>query len=201
MKLPDSASRYSTPRQPKPSTPRQRFIQSINDSVSLVKLFKDYFNIWVPEHSSSYKVFCPWGEEHSNQGVTKDMRVYPSTNTAMCFASHGHFTPVRLMAHTWWVSQYEAAQRLEREYNLGTPHERYFDKMVRLVEMEEETPTPNITYVLQYLLPTHPGYIKHQFDSDVRKLVIEWSEEPYEEDTFHKYKEDMWRLLDSKDLK
>lgn len=174
---------------------KEKVIRLANELVRIEWVLRDLFEIEIPEGVDAWRVHCPWGREHSDKGVAKTFRVYSETNTSMCFATHGQYSPVRLWANQNRMKQSDAAQEMMRSYGVGHVRESYRARMARL-----QTPTPqppmDTNHVLHYLLPTHPGYLSHQHHPEVRKFVIEWSEVKFSRKDFEQRKEALWKLLD-----
>lgn len=71
--------------------------------------------VFVPESVKSgraHKVHCPFGFYHSDNGLSKAMRVYGNNNTAYCFSCSKRYSPVALASAVWDCSWNSAALRL-----------------------------------------------------------------------------------------
>jgi hypothetical protein len=78
---------------------RVKVIRWADEAVSIYDVLEEEFGLTVFRSSvRSPKGHCPFGWEHPDGGVEKSFRVYPQTNSAFCFAGHGRFGPVRLVA-------------------------------------------------------------------------------------------------------
>lgn len=194
--------KYLDPDKPKPTSKKNKLIQMANELVRIEWVLRDLFDVHIPEGATAWRVHCPWKHEHSDKGIAKTYRVYPETNTSMCFATHGQFTPVRLWAHQQRLTYHEAAKAMLKAYQVGPVKENYRARMARL--MAPTVPAPiDMTYVLHHLLPTHPKYIEHQHHPEVRAIVVEWSEADFSTDVeelkleFNRWKVRLWHLLDS----
>lgn len=205
MSIPTWANKYRTSDEKKKLTPNQRVIELANQKVRIERVLRDLFGSYVPEEADSHRMRCPWGYEHTDGGLSKDFRVYLSTNTAMCFASvHGHYTPVKVWATEKGLTFPNAAKAMLRHYGVGMYNETYIERAIRIVEGSDHLEPVHVSKVLQQLLPTHPKYIKNQFDPEVRDYVIQWSETEFplgEEEfdrEFKKWKHGMWEILDGK---
>ena len=202
--IPREMDKYRTSPTQKPLTDAQKLINLVNETVPISRVLKDLFNIHVPDGMESYRTHCPWRLEHSDKGLAKTFRAYAETNTGMCFATHGPTNPVKMWVYERGGNRYTAAKEMMSHYQVGPVKERYYDKMVRLVEELDEDESVDLSYVIQHVLPTHPNYLQYQFDGDVVNLVVECSETEFSDsatefmEEFEGWKKKLWKVLDSK---
>lgn len=143
------------------------------NEIDIFTVLKDFFNIDVPSEGESFKSYCPFGEEHPDQGRDKSWRTYPATNSSYCFTEHGVLTPVRLvqLQREEWASA--SAEFLLRKYDLLKPkpwRERYALLMERREQSETSMGNPqHAVEALQMALQNVEGYPSRQFDADVRE--------------------------------
>lgn len=93
---------------------QKSWIDQANELVRISTLLTS-FGIYVPEsvnNGGSKKVHCPFGIYHSDNGLSKAMRVYGASNTAYCFSCSKRYSPVSLAAAQWDCSWVNAALRL-----------------------------------------------------------------------------------------
>lgn len=108
---------------------QKSWIDQANDVVKISTLLTS-FGIYVPEsvnNGSTKKVHCPFGIYHSDNGLSKAMRVYGANNTAYCFSCGKRYSPVTLAAAQWDCSWTNAAFRLLEDagYKPKTWQERW----------------------------------------------------------------------------
>lgn len=65
----------------------------------------------LPPSGSSYKIYCPFGDNHSDRGAEKEMRVY-SDGRAYCHKCQRQYDSVSLAAQAWGVAPGIAARQL-----------------------------------------------------------------------------------------
>lgn len=94
----------------------QRSVVAVaNERVSIIAVCRE-IGVSLPDgvpEQRSVKVHCPFGAfYHADGGMETALRVYPSTNSAYCFAGCGYFSPVWLFAQARDLSSREAALQL-----------------------------------------------------------------------------------------
>lgn len=143
------------------------------DEISIYVVLKDFLDLNIPvtPEGSSWKTYCPWRQEHADGGMDKGFRVYPDTNSAMCFPLHGYLTPTRLVATQYSERPLSAAERLLRHYGLlkEAPWWERFEEVVR--SREQVVPTINPAYAIATLhsvLKSRTDYASLQYSSSVR---------------------------------
>lgn len=111
------------------------------------------------EATKSLKVRCPFGEiYHDDGGAEAAFRVYPGPNNAWCFACGEFYTPVRLAAVAWDVTQEQAAiQLLERINYKPASYAHHWAGLQR--------PDPPDVAALAQALQFYCGRISPDFDS------------------------------------
>jgi hypothetical protein len=146
-----------------------------SNTVPIQTVLKDLFGIYVPGGlDRSWKTTCPFGFEHPDGGVERNMRVYGS-NSAYCFAMHGFLTPVRLVQLRNEVTQRRAARILAEQYGLAK-REPYWVRMQQLVldqatKVQEAGSPTHAVAALQAALERHESYTMRQFDPDVTQAM------------------------------
>lgn len=93
---------------------QKSWIDTANEYVHIADVLLS-LEIFVPESVKSggtKKVHCPFGFYHSDNGLSKAMRVYGNSNTAYCFSCSKSYSPVTLAAAAWDCSWNNAAFRL-----------------------------------------------------------------------------------------
>lgn len=145
------------------------------NAVPIQTVLNDLFGIYVPGGlDRSWKTTCPFGFEHPDGGVERNMRVYGS-NSAYCFAMHGFLTPVRLVQLRSEVGQKRASGILADRYGL-VKREPYWTRMKQLVAeqstkvREAGSPTSAVA-ALQAALERDERYAMRQFDPDVTQVM------------------------------
>ena len=68
----------------------------------------------------SIKIHCPFGHRHSDGGLEKALRVYPSTNSSYCFSEKRYYDSVLLWASDNELSYVEAVRSLLETFNIST---------------------------------------------------------------------------------
>lgn len=164
-------AKYLPPDVKRPMTYRDHIIELANTQAPIHMILDDLYQIKVPEFSSSWKIHCPYGEEHKDGGRSTNCRVYSSSNSVFCFEQHYRMPPsllyFRKYAHK---SLFEAAKHVVADYELVPPEEDYHDRFNRI-----SSPPLHETYdifeALQVLLSDNPTYKKHQFDPKILDLI------------------------------
>jgi hypothetical protein len=93
---------------------QKSWIDLANEHVHIADVLNT-LGVFVPESVKSggtKKVHCPFGFYHSDNGLTKAMRVYGNSNTAYCFSCSKSYSPVTLASAAWDCSWHNAAFRL-----------------------------------------------------------------------------------------
>jgi hypothetical protein len=95
----------------------------LGESKSLVEIANEEVSIFdacrmtgmdLPDFEfGSQKLYCPFGHlYHADEGMSKAFRVYPSSNSAYCFACVKYFSPVSITALDKDLSLEDAAELL-----------------------------------------------------------------------------------------
>ncbi len=90
------------------------WIDKANESISIIDVLTD-FDVYVPSsirNGGNKKIYCPFGFYHSDNGLTKAMRVYLNSNSVYCFSCSKRYEPVSLAAAKWDTSWANAAMTL-----------------------------------------------------------------------------------------
>lgn len=148
---------------------RDALVTRANDSVDLRDMLNE-LGADIPEGTgTSWKTYCPFGIEHEDGGISKALRYYAESNSAMCFATHGVLTPVRLLSMTEGISQHKAAQRLAGPSRFGW-RERVRELQADAYRPRTGSPAFAVT-ALTVRLKVYPTYVKRQFDEDFRTAL------------------------------
>lgn len=159
---------------------RDHIIELANTKAPIHLILDDLFQITVPEFSSSWKIHCPYADEHKDGGRDTNCRVYSSSNSVYCFAQHFRMPPTTL----YWrqfdhKNMFEAAQHIVADYELVPPEEDYRERFARIA-----TPQLHEVYdifdALQVLLKDNARYKRHQFEPEILDLISRSrSEKPF----------------------
>lgn len=147
--------------------PAEEIIRYANEEVSVFDVLAEEFDLRVgAAESRSSKERCPFGFEHDDGGMTKAMRVYPATNSTFCFAGHGFFDPVRLVAKSREWTHTRAAKHLLEARGLLAPM-GYRERFAALDRARyEPKPLGNPAYAveaLQMALSAHESHGRLQY--------------------------------------
>jgi hypothetical protein len=144
------------------------------DEISIYVVLKDFLSLDIPitPEGSSWKTYCPWRHEHPDGGLDKGFRVYPDSNSAMCFPMHGYLTPSRVIAVHFSERPLSAAERLLRHYGMlkEAPWWERFTDLAR--EREQSNMTINPAYAvatLHSVLRSKTNYATLQYSASVRE--------------------------------
>jgi len=126
----------------------------------------------VPENAVSWKVYCPFGDEHFDSGQSKAMRVYSETNSCMCFAMHGSMGPTRLWAYHTRKRPVWAAEDLLARFGIRTTPKPYWERMRELRnKVEPVLDRDALWQAMMTKLESCPEYQRHQYDTEVLRVV------------------------------
>lgn len=153
---------------------------------------------------NSWKIHCPFGDEHADGGLDKNCRLYPDTNNIYCWDSHGYLTTTRLYARWKGMPRMRAAEILLENRGLlkrTTWRERWNDLVdYREAKHEARTGLGSQAYVVQALreaISADPRYEALEFTARVRDewtlvlaaLDVVWSSEKLTVEVLHKWLE------------
>lgn len=187
---PEDAGRYGL-NNARPQRPGNSMIERADEVVNIIDILEQ-MGCDVPRGEyNSWKMFCPFREEHPDGGLDKNFRVYPPTNVN-CFAMHGHMKPTQLYSRWKNVSRERSALLLLEERGLLRPR-FYRDRWNDIVNFREEQRETkqhlgSQTYLVDALtkaLQTNPNYKGVEFTPAVREawrvvltaLDVLWSRE------------------------
>lgn len=88
-----------------------------NERMSILEACRHVGMFDVSEYGKQY---CPFGDLYHPDDV-KAMRVYPSSNSAYCFAGCGYFNPVKLIAMSKDFTEADAAENILELTNYVPP--------------------------------------------------------------------------------
>lgn len=166
-------AKYLPPDIKRPLTYREHIIELANTKAPIHLILNDLYSIKVPEYSVSWKIHCPYAEEHKDGGRDTNCRVYSTSNSVYCFAQHFRMPPVFLYYRQYdHSSLYDAAKHVVADYDLVPPDEDYRDRFARVSSFQKHE-TYDIFEALQVLLSDNLRYKKHQFDSKILDLIAE----------------------------
>lgn len=156
------------------SMPTTTDIEKANE-IPIQNVLKDYFDIDVPmEIDSSWKTYCCFAFEHSDGGVDRSMRVYPS-NSAHCFSDpdHGFMTPVRIIQIHEGISQRQAARKLLIKYGLfkSIDWRKQFQEILEQKAETEAISASHLVEAIHVALSAHSDWTHLQFDPDVQNAL------------------------------
>jgi hypothetical protein len=146
---------------------QSRRLVELANTVTLDVIFRDFLNEEIPWGDfRSHKLHCPVGFEHRDGGVDRAMRIYPSTNSAFCFAMHHYLNPVKVVSLTHDDSTVRAALRICRRYDLIKPQDyksRYYELAAQRSVVKPVDPA-TLVEALHVSLSRHPRYDVLQYD-------------------------------------
>lgn len=162
-------AKYPLPaKPPKPMTliDKADAIVDIRDIMRQMKLY-------APEGTFySYKINCPWAEEHDDSGLDKNCRLFGSTNI-YCWAMHGYITPTYLYSRWKHVPREKAAETLLDERGLlNKPWRQRWNDLVDYREEKRHTRLGNkqdVVAALHAALRNDETYIEYEFSAPVRQ--------------------------------
>lgn len=150
-------------------------IQIAEEEVSIEDVLSQEFGINFPSGAGSWRVHCPLGDEHSDGGRSKAMRVYSESNTCYCFSHSIMWNPVTLMQLKTGESRTTTAKILLDSrgirYKPLSPKE-ILDRRKRL--NSEPPPTLDTSKVREAFflrLGTYGWYKENQYQDDVVDVV------------------------------
>lgn len=171
---PQDAARYGI-NNARPERPGNSVIERADEAVNVIDVL-EAMGCDVPRGEyNSWKMFCPFREEHPDGGLDKNFRVYPPTNVN-CFAMHGYMRPTQLYSRWKNLSRERSALILLEERGLLKP-KFYRDRWNDLVNFREENREARrslgdpsyLTDALNTALSTNPNYKASEFSAPVRE--------------------------------
>lgn len=173
-------AKYLPPDVKRPLTYRDHIIELANTQAPIHLILDDLYDIKVPEFSSSWKIHCPYGEEHKDGGRSPNCRVYSSSNSVFCFEQHFRMPPVNLYWRKYdHRSLFDAAKHVVADYSLQPPEEDYRERFARL-SSRPSNEVYDIFEALQVLLSENSRYKKYQFESEILNLIsLSRSQKPF----------------------
>jgi hypothetical protein len=130
----DDAARYGI-NNARPVRQGNTWIEKADEVVNILDIL-EAMGCDVPRGEyNSWKMFCPFKDEHADGGLDKNFRVYPPTNVN-CFAMHGYMTPTLLYKHWKNMSRERAALILLEERGL-LKNRNYRERWNELVDFRE----------------------------------------------------------------
>lgn len=90
------------------------FIEEADNLVDIADVLSN-LGVFVPSSAregGNKKVHCPFGFYHSDNGLSKAMRIYSENNTVYCFSCAKRYSSVSLASAAWGCPRTEAANRL-----------------------------------------------------------------------------------------
>lgn len=113
-----------------------KYIELINNSLSVVTLLQDLFNIEANEEGVT-KTYCPEGEEHSDKGRSPTLKVFPDSNSAWCFSHSKMYNPAQLAKVAVGSSRVESCKKILELYKISTAPPTVEERNQILDEMEK----------------------------------------------------------------
>lgn len=164
-------AKYLPPDVKRPMTYRDHIIELANTQAPIHLILDDLYGIKVPEFSSSWKIHCPYGDEHKDGGRGTNCRVYSSSNSVFCFEQHFRMPPVNLYWRKYdHKSLFDAAKHVVADYELIPVEEDYRERFARIASQPIHE-TYDIVEALQVLLLDNSLYKRHQFDPKILDLL------------------------------
>jgi hypothetical protein len=152
---------------------RTSWIDEANNLISIADVLGSQ-GVYVPDNvrqGGTKKVHCPFGFYHSDNGLSKAMRVYGASNTAYCFSCSKSYSPVTLAAAAWDCSLNAAALRLLEDigYKRKTVAERWAEATA---EKTSEIDILELAEALKiYCAGISPDWEMLQLQDDVAALL------------------------------
>lgn len=168
---PEDFARYGSN---KPSVTPASLIDKADELVDIRDIYTDMGYSAPSGEYSSWKIFCPFGDEHADGGMDKNCRLYPTTNNIYCWDSHGYLTSTRLYSRWKGIPRKKAAQILLEERGLlkRYNYREHWNELVDYREAQKEQSTGSEAYAVQALqmaLNTDPRYGAVEFSAPVRE--------------------------------
>lgn len=115
------------------STAQKSEVDTANTVVS-ISLVCHEIGMSIPDltvlSGKSFKTWCPFGFYHVDSGYEKAFRIYPSSNSAWCFAESEYFSPVRLYSQAKGIEYRDAATELLKLVNYRPPLDTEWESLV-----------------------------------------------------------------------
>lgn len=119
---------------------QKSWIDEANERIDIADVLTS-IGVFVPEtirNGGNKKIHCPFGFYHSDQGLSKAMRLYAASNTVYCFSCSKRYSPVSLAAAKWDCSWVNAAFRLLED--AGFKPKSIEERWAEATTIEEEKP-------------------------------------------------------------
>lgn len=159
---PNDFAKYAPTKQPRRA---KSLIERADAAVNIIEVYNS-MGFSAPYGSyGSYKVDCPFYNEHSDGGLDKNCRIYPPTHI-FCFGDHGVLKPSFLYSRWKAISVKRAAVILLEERGLLKPR-NYREQWNELIEARERAREANVSlgepsYVIDALQTALYGNLTYQ---------------------------------------
>lgn len=154
-----------------------RALVAAANRVSIFDVLHDYFGINHPRSGTSYKDRCPFGSVmHSDGGIEKNWRTYPSTNSSYCFDVCGYMGPVILIERKFDLSTTAASEMLAQRYGFAEQKpwtERWKDLVAEQEQTSELGDPAWCVEALHTVMRRHPNSMEKIGDPIVEGVVEE----------------------------
>lgn len=154
----------------KPNGPKS-IIEIADEKVDIRDILKQ-MGIWAPDGDYySYKIWCPWHEEHPDQ-LDKNCRIFGGTNI-YCWAGHGYITPTYLYSRWKGMPRNKAAEELLDQR--GLLHKPWYERWNDLARERDEKQQHKLGNksdffaALTVALASNPVYVRNEYNPVIRE--------------------------------
>ncbi len=162
---------------------KMTLVDKADEIVDIRDIMSD-MGLWAPSGEYySYKIFCPWHVEHSDQ-LDKNCRIFPPTNI-YCWAMHGYITPTYLYSRWKAIPREKAAEILLDERGiLNRPWRERWNELIEERETDRGLGSKEeIIAAFHTALARVPEYDTYEFHPIVRQrwaIVLEYLDRLWE---------------------
>lgn len=113
------------------------------------------------------KHYCPFGNlYHADGGISRSFRVYPTSNSAYCFACAAYYNPVKLVATAKGISDEDAAEFLLESVGYVAPDA--YSRFEAATATDTRVETNDLAAALKMACARYSSeWETRQFDDDV----------------------------------
>lgn len=153
-------------------------IERANACGSALRILNDDFGLGIPEigDTKSWKIRCPYSNEHADGGIDKNTRFYWDADRAYCFADHGILDYVALRSMQWSMGSIATAKAILRRHEAEVARKPWWERVedIRQRVGTDTTPPMRTQYAQAALtasLRDLEGYSEAQYRPAVREAV------------------------------
>ena len=163
----------------------------VDVQVPIETVLYELFGIDVPPGAGEWKTYCPLGQDHSDGGTSRAMRVYSESNSAYCFSHGRSFTPVAIWMLKHGGPRFKAAREMAAHYEISTKPKTAEERWNSLNDSQErEIDTEVLRTSLINYARTLKGYDAHQFEAmDLLTAILRTADDLSGEATYDTMKE------------